>query len=162
MIMGTIITRKHRLHGSLYTARVISSFTLCLESRHELFRDVKVVEEFKKRLIKSLETNHCKDWVYIFMPDHFHVVLEGMNEEADLLKAVVGFKQATGYWMRINLRGYRWQKSYYDHILRSEDDLKTQISYILENPVRKGLVNKWQDYPFSGSTSMDIKNLVTG
>ena len=160
--MDQIIARKHRLHSNLYLGRVRGSFTLCLENRQELFRDVKVVEEFKKRLIKSLETNHCKDWVYIFMPDHFHVVLEGMNEEADLLKAVVGFKQATGYWMRINLRGYRWQKSYYDHILRSEDDLKTQIIYILENPVRKGLVKKWQDYPFSGSTCMDIKNLVTG
>ena len=160
MIVDKIIARKHRLHASLYTGCVRSSFTLCLENKHELFRDGRIVEEFKRRFIESLEINHCRDWVYIFMPDHFHTVLEGKNEEADLLKAVVYFKQSTGYWMRINLGGHKWQKSYYDHIVRSEDDLKKLLFYILENPVRKGLVKKWQDYPFSGSTSMDINNFV--
>lgn len=33
-----------------------------------------------------------------------------------------------------------------------DDDIEKQVYYILENPVRKGLVNNWKEYPFKGST----------
>jgi len=35
--------------------------------------------------------------------------------------------------------------------LRKEENITQVIKYILENPVRKGLVNDFAEYPFSGS-----------
>ena len=41
-----------------------------------------------------------------------------------------------------------WQANYYEHIVRKDEDLKSIAEYITYNPVRKGFVNDWQNYPF--------------
>ncbi|MBN2380988.1 hypothetical protein JXM67_14415 [candidate division WOR-3 bacterium] len=43
-----------------------------------------------------------------------------------------------------------WQRGYYDHILRKEEDLEIVANYIWGNPVRKGLAETIEEYPFSG------------
>jgi hypothetical protein len=49
-----------------------------------------------------------------------------------------------------------WQPSYYDHVLRKDEDTLNVARYILDNPVRKGLVKHFLEYGFSGSFEMDI------
>ncbi len=43
-----------------------------------------------------------------------------------------------------------WQKSFYDHVIRKEEDLNSIAGYIFNNPVRKELVENYEDYPFLG------------
>lgn len=50
----------------------------------------------------------------------------------------------------------RWQKDFYDHIIRDERELHRQIKYVLENPVRKGMVSDGRRYPFKGSTIFNL------
>lgn len=47
-----------------------------------------------------------------------------------------------------------WQKSYYDHVLRQEEDLQAVARYIWANPVRANLVQNTNDYPYPGSLTM--------
>ena len=42
-----------------------------------------------------------------------------------------------------------WQKNFYDHIVRKEQSLRRIAEYILNNPVRRGIVGTWDAYPFS-------------
>jgi REP element-mobilizing transposase RayT len=42
-----------------------------------------------------------------------------------------------------------WQISFFDHILRTAEDLSETTEYILLNPVRAGLVQRPRDYPYS-------------
>src|SRR6266436_4544226 len=42
-----------------------------------------------------------------------------------------------------------WQISFFDHILRTAEDLSKTAEYILLNPVRAGLVKRPEDYPYS-------------
>ena len=70
------------------------------------------------------------------------------------------FKQQSGYWMRVNGASARWQKDFHDHIIRKYEDLKAHILYVLENPVRKGLVEEWQEYPFSGCVGYESLEAV--
>ena len=51
----------------------------------------------------------------------------------------------------LGYQGPLWQARYYDHIVRRRDDGKRIAQYILENPVRKGLVEEVEAYPWSGS-----------
>ena len=48
------------------------------------------------------------------------------------------------------IRGKLWQKGYYDHIVRREEDLRKITEYILANPVRKGLIDDYTAYEFNG------------
>ena len=47
-----------------------------------------------------------------------------------------------------------WQKGFYDHQIRDEDDLLSNARYIIANPLRAGLVKDIACYPFWDSTFM--------
>jgi len=44
--------------------------------------------------------------------------------------------------------GHIWQKGYFDTLIRNEEMLRQKVSYIINNPVVKGLVKEPDDYPF--------------
>ncbi len=60
------------------------------------------------------------------------------------------FKQVTGYGFKRRLGQPLWQRSYYDHVLRGEEDTEDVAEYIWNNPVRAGLVTDRDSYPFWG------------
>ena len=85
-----------------------------------------------------------------------------MRSDSDIRKVLVNYKQKTGFWMSINKPGMRWQKDFYDHIIREDENIGVHVRYILDNPVRKGLVSSWQDYPFKGSIGCKIEDFLIG
>jgi REP element-mobilizing transposase RayT len=42
-----------------------------------------------------------------------------------------------------------WQKSSYDRVIRYNETVEAAVNYVLNNPIRKGIVDRWEDYPFS-------------
>jgi hypothetical protein len=42
-----------------------------------------------------------------------------------------------------------WQKDSYDHYVRNEKEWQNIFWYILNNPVKAKLVDKWEDWEFS-------------
>ena len=68
------------------------------------------------------------------MPDHLHLVVEGLSDGADLQRFVKIAKQRVVDW-----------------VLRPEQTTEDAIRYVLNNPVRAGLVENPEDYPFSRS-----------
>lgn len=106
--------------------------------------------------MEALAKAKCEAHVFLFMPDHCHMLIEGITEESDLWQCMVDFKQKSGYWLCKDDSSKKWQKDFYDHILRRDDDLNKQVRYILGNPLRKGLVEDWREYPYKGSTLYDF------
>jgi REP element-mobilizing transposase RayT len=45
--------------------------------------------------------------------------------------------------------GNFWQHESYDHIIRDEEELSPTILYIINNPVKAGLVKEWEDWKFT-------------
>jgi len=148
--------RRHRLPRDAYRGPVAASFTACVKGRKPAFKDDGIVQAFVASLRLACDLHACQVLAYCFMPDHLHAVLLGTSAEADTWKAFVHFKQGSGYWLERRRPRISWQKGFYDHILRTDDDKATHIRYIVENPVREGLVRHWQDYPFTGSLGLDL------
>lgn len=92
------------------------------------------------------------------MPDHLHVIIDGELDHSNALQAMKAFKQQSGFWFSKNIRDARWQKDFYDRILRNDESLENLVEYILHNPVRAGIVSDWKKYPFMGSTVYDFSN----
>jgi REP element-mobilizing transposase RayT len=148
--------KKHRLDQEVYKGLKIISFTLCIKNRKILFKNPQIFKVFESLLIKELNKHQCQAYVYLFMPDHAHLLVSGKEQNSDNKRCIDSFKQKSGYCLYNNLSDFKWQKDYYDHILRKEEELKTQIEYILNNPVRAGLVEEWRNYKFKGSTVYSI------
>jgi REP element-mobilizing transposase RayT len=97
---------------------------------------------------------------YCFMPDHLHVLVEGDVESDGLARFVAMAKQRTSLGVRGALCGRLWQPGHFDRALRSEDNVYDVAKYIIQNPVRGGLVRTVFDYPYWGSALLTPQQLV--
>jgi REP element-mobilizing transposase RayT len=152
--------KKHRLPRECYCGRVTVAFTACVMDRRTPFTSEAIVTEFLNSLRKALEKSRCTVLIYSFMPDHFHVIIRGLDEGSDTWRAMVDFKQRTGYWFSQSGLGFEWQQSFYDHIIREDEDLIAQIRYIADNPVRKGMATHWSEYPYTGAIGHDLQQML--
>lgn len=89
-------------------------------------------------------------FAYCIMPNHAHVLTspQGGANLSTLLGSYESY--VTRLSWEHGVIGKLWQRSFYDHILRKHDDAQSIITYILDNPVRAGLVAHWQDWPWCG------------
>jgi putative transposase len=99
---------------------------------------------------------------YCVMPDHVHLLVEGMTESSDLRRFVKLAKQRSGAQYALKHSCALWQEGYHDRVLRTEDDTRVIARYILANPVRAGLVEYPKDYAFSGSDLWTMLELLEG
>jgi len=58
-------------------------------------------------------------------------------------KVVANWKQYQTRYLKID-----WQRDFFDHRIRSEDQLIEKYEYIRMNPVRKNLVANPKDWPY--------------
>lgn len=49
----------------------------------------------------------------------------------------------------LNRQGAFWQKESYDNLIHNREELTNKIEYVLNNPVKAGLVDNWEDWEFS-------------
>jgi len=58
-----------------------------------------------------------------------------------------------------------WMDEYYDYVIREEKDLVKHLDYIHNNPVKRGLVEKAEDYLWSSANSKfenDLEKIMSG
>ena len=158
----SIREKKHRLPKEFYQGKIAGAFTLCVKGNFSFLENPQITEICIKILGETASLSGCIVLVYCFTPDHIHLVLFGIKDAADLWEAVVRFKQKTGFYLKKQCCQFQWQKDFYDHIIRQNENLITQIRYILDNPVRKGLVNNWNDYPFKRSIGIELEDVLHG
>jgi REP element-mobilizing transposase RayT len=92
-------------------------------------------------------------YVTVVMPDHVHLILtpridESAKEIVSLVEIMRAIKGASAHMInrRLGRIGPVWQEESFDHVLRTSENLDAKIDYVLQNPVRKGLVDDWRCY----------------
>jgi len=94
-------------------------------------------------------------WAYCFMPDHAHLLVEGKHSDADMKHLVALFKQKSGYWFQSTYGVKLWAPNYHEHVLRNDEATMSVARYIIQNPVRKGIVDDCSSYPYAGSFEVE-------
>ena len=88
---------------------------------------------------------------YVIINDHFHWIITpvGQNFSAIMqsikLRFVHRYKKAIGKKEQATL----WQRRFWDHVIRNDEDLHRHMDYIHYNPVKHGCVSKPLDYKWS-------------
>jgi putative transposase len=120
--------------------------TACARSRGV---DTLCVEPLATRLLESLHTHAERArWTLhlaVLMPDHLHLLLSGQDP------AVV-----IRHWKRYTARhfGVRWQRDFFEHRLRADESFHAKVDYILQNPVRAGLVASVWAWPHKAGRAL--------
>lgn len=97
------------------------SFTLCIENRKELFVTEEIFRHYENLLLIEMNKFLVEAEVYLFMPDHAHLLLRGAKETSNVLNAVKAYKQQSGFWLYQHHPDVHWQKDFYDHVERREE-----------------------------------------
>jgi putative transposase len=123
--------------------------TIVTRQRRRAFLDSVLVASTLELLHRSLNRYGLNLHAYCCMPDHLHLLLSG-DPAASLQDCMRHFKQLSSFDYKKRSGSELWQTSYYDRVLRSDEDLPSVARYIWGNPVTAGLVQRAEDCQFSG------------
>lgn len=91
---------------------------------------------------------------FSIMPNHVHAVFAPMASEdvAQSLSSIMhSLKRNTAKSSNrlLNRSGHFWQHETFDHYIRDDTEWRKIIRYVLENPVKAGLVKNWEDWQWN-------------
>ena len=136
--------------------------TICAKDRRATFIDDAAATHTIEQFLRTATAEGFAVLAYCLMPDHLHLVVEGTTEESDLRRFVKLSKQRSAFTFARLAGQPLWQDGYFERVLRQDEDAKVIARYILENPVRAGIVEWPADYRYLGSSVWDVETLLQG
>ncbi len=120
-------------------------------------------------IIKQIEKYDGKWYdllAYCVMSNHVHIIIDTRTQLAtspveyeislanyiQVDKIMKRIKGASARYSNLTLNRTGqpfWQRDYFDYFPRNQKELGRIINYVLNNPVKAGIVENWQDYPFT-------------
>jgi putative transposase len=85
---------------------------------------------------------------YVVMPEHVHLLMNE-PERNTLAQAIKSLKQGVARRLALRAADSFWQARYYDFNVWSEHKFVEKLRYIHRNPVKRGLVQRPEDWPWS-------------
>ncbi len=129
--------------GRISKANHYYAITLVCYERKSLLANLiinrAVINEMKK-LEKEKQINSN---TFVLMPNHIHWLFQ-LNDIATLSEVIRNFKGRSATAYREFSKQKLWQKGFYDHLVRSDEDLTHCARYIVANPLRAHLIKTLQ------------------
>ena len=127
--------------------------TICTKDRKMLFPRVGAdsisARMIEKTFLETINRYHgVESPIYVVMPNHFHAIITisraDMESAPTLSEIIQSFKRySTIEYMKLVKTGILppfnkqiWQRSFYDHIIRNQEDYNEKYEYISQNPMR--------------------------
>ncbi|ODV13551.1 MAG: transposase [Rhodanobacter sp. SCN 68-63] len=137
------------LPGQVYLITVTTRY------RQPVFDDCVAARVASRVIHASTHWGDAQLLAWVLMPDHWHGLLELGHEPLD--RVVARFKAAVSRALHASgrLAGPLWDRSFHDHALRRDEDMRSAARYIVGNPVRAGLVDSALLYPYWNAVWLD-------
>jgi REP element-mobilizing transposase RayT len=90
------------------------------------------------------------------MPDHVHFFCRAEADAKPLPRFMQAWKQWTSKRIvrEVRFSAPIWQEEFFDHVLRSGESYSGKWNYVIENPVRAGLVMNSDEWPWEGEIEL--------
>lgn len=101
-----------------------------------------------KEMQRLHEDQAVDSLAWVVMPDHLHWLFS-LGESDTLCGVMKKLKARSARKINTYLEseGTIWQKAYYDHAIRDDEDIRRVARYIIANPLRANLVEDVRTYP---------------
>lgn len=138
-------------------------FTLVTHERHPILTTPLGRQSLRSAIRQVRQNHHFEIVGIVILPDHLHTVWELPPGDSDYSMRWRLIKSSfTRNWLahganeglRTQSRRTKgehaiWQRRFYEHTCRGEDDLIRCMDYLHVNPLKHGLVEKVRDWPWS-------------
>lgn len=120
-------------------------FTVALADRRS--RALEAHVGVLRRAYAAVHAEHPFETVAVcVLPDHLHVIWRMPEDDADFSVRWQQIKRNFAAWAGLP---DVWQRRFWEHQIRDDDDLARHIDYVHWNPVKHGLVRQVRDWPHS-------------
>jgi putative transposase len=153
--------RPRRIRGFTYTGKFRYFVTCVVQLRRPVFRNEAAGREVIAQLLQSAMTFQFAVLAYCVMPDHVHALVEGTSDSSDFRAFMHSWKQQTAFQWKQRHGSRLWREGYHERVLRSDESAQAVASYVLQNPVRAGLVTVSSEYSLSGPHAAGPAGLQT-
>jgi len=125
--------------------------TTRLSEKGRLFteNETNVVEE---TILDLASEKEVRLYAYVIMPDHIHLLIKPINHGISKTMQLIKGRASR----KIN-KGSFWQKGFFDFAILTEKKFRERFNYIHYNPVKRGLVERAEDYKYSSAMEYKIK-----
>ena len=134
--------------------------TFCTYWRRKHFAIQVKVDLVCTQILRAAADQRFEIRAYCFMPDHVHFLIEGQDDGSDCRKFISRAKQLSGFHFKKEFREPLWQRYGFERVLRDDEATLSVMRYIVENPVRAGLVERAGDYPFLGTGEYTLEQAL--
>jgi len=135
-----------------YVPNAIYFIVVVTKGRRPIFTDKENVDLFLQVMREVRQRKLFALLAYSIIPDHVNLLIRPTGE-ANFSQIMHSLQR--NYTMRFKgIRGIArslslWQRGFWDHMIRDEEDLGRHLDYIHYNPVKHGLVTRPEDYVYS-------------
>jgi REP-associated tyrosine transposase len=136
------------------------SLTFCTNQRTCHFLEKDRVHVVLEQFLRAAASTGFAVLAYCFMPDHVHLLIEGLTDASDCRDFIRLAKQLSGFHFKRAFGGTLWQRYGFERTLRNDEATLSVSRYILENPVRAGIARRVEDYPFAGSMRYPLEQVL--
>ena len=105
--------------------------------------------------IEFFEPKYYHTYAYCVMPNHVHWVLRLLKIKedvkyplTDILQRIKSYSASEANKI-LGRSGKFWNSESFDRVIRDERELENTIRYTLNNPVKGGFVDNWENWPYS-------------
>ena len=144
----TKIQRRNLPHWELSGSTYFVTICVDKEELGQPFLDKKLAK-FMMDFICQYDNKTYLLYSFVVMTDHIHMIIKPLH--VSLSKIFHCLKGGSSFHINkmLGRRGKFWQDETFDHLIRSNEWLVKYWEYVKNNPVKKGLVEHAEDYPFS-------------
>jgi putative transposase len=143
-----------------YTGIYRYFLTFCVNGRAQAFVNQDAVDLTWTQFLRAATDESFSIIACCFMPDHSHLLVEGLDDSAELKRFISRAKQLSGFHYKQHHGRALWQRYSYEHVLRDEEPTPAVVAYVLENPVRAGLAPDVCEYPHVRSSLYGRDELI--
>ena len=134
----------------LFVDQPVYFITVCTHERKCLLDKIYMHEAFKS-FAQEAASHGVFVGNYVLMPDHLHLFATFSSGAVPVSRWVKSLKNSLSKTLRQEgISAPHWQKGFFDHVLRSEESYAEKWDYVARNPVRAGLVEAPENWPFCG------------
>jgi putative transposase len=92
---------------------------------------------------------------YVLMSNHFHLIVIGELERLSRGMHSLSFRYAMNFNERHARTGHLFQGRFDARSVEDDEYLERACAYVLQNPVRAGICERFEDYPWLGGEIVD-------
>jgi REP-associated tyrosine transposase len=122
--------------------------------------DPEAVNLVQMQIVRAARERHFEITAYCFMPDHVHLIAQGLDDRSDCKAFIKSAKQYSGFYFTQLHHQRLWERYGFERVIRDDHEWAFTIGYIVANPVRAGLVEHPSNYLHLGSQRYTVAELL--